>query len=421
MPAPLLRGTAAVQEGDFTRLFDGGALSNILSSTFGNSSSMTVGEKPEPKFYGEWQFPELPYGVPTTIIPVPFPITRLTTAAPAVAAPTEYAQLTAVFFAAIFLWMLPSLCINKKLCSPCFTRFISKRLFCYFVIGMIINITGISIVISQLPHVSANELFFRIVAIIEKVTDNVEKIMIQLGMVAALVMVYAFRKKIAQILGFDQQLIRCDLRDILTGFSMKRFKAIEVSLWYADGIPSGFTTQTLFCRVLLGYNEPAHTRPHEGIRSQFPIRERLQLNYDPEDRTAKLTITIKQQEFIGTSVNRMLPAAGAVMGGLAGMTTPLGPTAGVAAGVVAGTGAAHSVGVEIARVDLSSEQINRIRDNHNKHGEALHPRPDSERKKLRTSNDHSEAATAKWSEDYFVAVDLIPQGKLWLRIADIKE
>jgi hypothetical protein len=332
----------------------------------------------------------------------------------------EYAQLCAIFFAAIFIWMLPSLCINKKLCCSCFTRFLAKRLGCYFIIGMIINITGISIVISQLPHVEANGLFFTMVHIIEKVTDQLEKVLMQLGALAALVLFYAFRKKIAQILGFDQQMVRADLRDILTGFSMKRFKAIEVSLWHADGIPCGFTSQTLFCRVVLGFNEPGHTRPHDGIKSHFPIRERLQMNYDPEDETQKMSITIKRQEIIGTSVNQMLPAAGAVMGALGGMTTPLGLGPGAAMGVVAGTGAAHSVGEEIARVDLSSAQINRIRDIYNREGvgKTLHPRPDSERKKLKDTEHHD---TVKWSEASFTKVDLIPQGALWIRIADFQE
>jgi hypothetical protein len=294
-------------------------------------------------------------------------------------------------------------------------------LFSYFVLGLIVNIAGISIIIAMLPHVEANRLFFCIVHIIEKFTDQLEKILIQVGAIVALVILYSFRKKMAQILGIDQQMVKADLRDILTGFSMKRFKAIEVALWYADGLPCGFTSQTLFCRVVLGYNEPAHTRPHEGVRSQFTIRERLQLNYDDLDQTQKLTITIKQQEFIGTSVNQMLPAAGALMGAVGGMTTPLGLGPGAALGVVTGTGAAHSVGTEIARVDLSSSMINRIRQSSNSQGEAFHPRPDSERRKLRQSNLTSHAATARWSEDHYVKVDLIPQGSLWIRISDIKE
>lgn len=419
MPTPLLRGNAAVQKADLTGLFDVSAITQAINSNLGNSSHLENGEPAEQFSYGSWLGPFIPVGHPTTMIPVAFPITRTTTVGPPVAG--EYAQLSFVFFAALFVWMLPSLCINKKLCSPCFTRWLSKRLSCWFVIGLIVNITGISIIIAMLPHVEANHLFFCIVSIIEKVTDQVEKVLMQVAAIVGLVILYSFRKKIAQLLGYDQQFVRADLRDILTGFSMKRFKPIEISLWYADGLPCGFTSQTLFCRVVLGYNEPGHTRPHEGVRSQFTIRERLQLNYDEHDQSQKLTITIKQQEFIGTSVNQMLPAAGALMGAVGGMTTPLGLGPGAALGVVTGTGAAHSVGTEIARVDLSSSMINRIRQNSNSQGEAFHPRPDSERKKLRQSTVASHAATARWSEDCYFKVDLIPQGTLWLRISDIKE
>jgi hypothetical protein len=417
MPTPLLRGAAAaVQQGDAIGLFSlpANPITDAIVTNLGNSSHLSKKGLPAQMSYGGWKFPEIPAGHPTVIIPVPFPITRTSTPKPAVA--SEYAQLCAVFFAALFIWMLPSLCINKKLCSPCFTRWLSKQMFCYFMMGLAINITIISIVIANAPHIEANALFFTGVKIIEKVTDSMEKMLMQLGALAALVALYAFRKKILTILGFEQQVVRADLRDLLTGFSMKRFQPIEISLWYADGLPCGFSKRSIFTRILLGYNEPQHGRPHDGVRDSVAIRERMQMNYDPEDVSQKLTIMIKQQEILGTSVNQMLPAAGAVMGALGGMVSPLGTGPGAALGVVTGTGAAHSVGQEVARVELSSMMVNRIRERCNASGPADHPKPDSERRKaLKTSA----KATVEWSEEAFQKVDLVPQGNLWLRITDL--
>merc|ERR1719263_1769452 len=126
---------------------------------------------------------------------------------------------------------------------------------------------------------------------------------------------------------------------------------------------------------------------------------------------------IKQQEVIDTAVNQMLPAAGAAMGALGGMASPLGAMPGAALGAVTGTGAAHSVGIEVARVDLSASMINRIRERCHTNGTAGAPRPDSERKRLAAS---STGPAVQWSEQFFQQVDLVPQGTLWLRIADVE-
>merc|ERR1711871_1128847 len=135
----------------------------------------------------------------------------------------------------------------------------------------------------------------------------------------ALVMLWLFRHKIATLLGIDSQIFRASLRDFLTGFSMKRFRAIEVSLWKAENLTVGFSSRTLFTRVTLGMNEAQHTRPVDKQRDRYAIREKLQLNYDPFDETQKLTIMIKAQEVIGATVNHMLPVAGAIGGAIGGV------------------------------------------------------------------------------------------------------
>jgi hypothetical protein len=379
----------------------------------GNSTALTYG-KQETMSYGGWQFPVIAPGEATTIIPVAFPLTSAPINGGVLV--SEQIQLVAVFFIALVIWMLPTMCINKKMCCQCFRRWISKRLTCYFVLGLILNVTAISFIIHKAHHIEANGIFFTGLKTMEKVTDSLLNVLTQLAGLFGIVVLYLCRKKIATILGFDQQILKADLRDLLTGFSMKRFRPIEVSLWQADGLAVGFTGRTLFTRVTLGYNEAAHTRPHDACQARYQIKERVQLNYDPEDDTQKMSIMIKMQEVIGASVNQLLPAAGAVVGAVGGMASPLGPGPGAALGVVTGTGAANSVGAEVGRVDLSSAMINRIR--LRCQNDAL-PNPNSERPRSSHRGGTSTAPGTPWSEQYFQKVDLIPQGELWLRIADI--
>mmetsp|Transcript_13332 Transcript_13332/g.41860 ORF Transcript_13332/g.41860 Transcript_13332/m.41860 type:complete len:225 (+) Transcript_13332:3-677(+) len=223
-------------------------------------------------------------------------------------------------------------------------------------------------------------------------------------------MLYTFRKWIVALLGFDHQLVRCDLRDFCTCFTMARFSAIELSLWKIESLPAGFSTRSLFVRVLCGYNEPQHTRPHDGCTTSISVRERVQLNYDPEDDTQKLSLVVKQQEVVGAAVSQLAPAAGAIAGGAAGLMTPLGPAAGAGLGVVTGLGAANSFGVEVARCDLSSAMINRIRDSCSR--QATSGRNSSAGPMV--TNDY-------WNEQHFLKVDLVPQGVCWLKICDVPE
>jgi len=416
MPAPLLRGAAEASAAH--GLFDASVISHAVMSNLGNSSALAHPKVTGPTSYGEWTFPVIPFGVPTTIIPVAFPLTRAPTKTTVLM--QEQVQLCVVFFVALLVWMLPTMCINKRLCCQCFRRWISKRLGCYFILGVFLNVAIISIVIQKAHHIEANSLFFTGVTLLEKLTDQMEKVLMQLLGVFALIVLYLFRKKIFTILGFDQQVVKAELRDILTGFSMKRFRAIEVSLWHCNGLPtSSLGSRTLFTRMTLGYNEAGHTRPHDKVQSTYTIKERLCVNYDPEDDTQRMSIVVKMQEVIGATVNQLLPAAGAIVGAVGGMASPLGPSVGLVAGTAIGTGAANSVGAEIARVDLSAAMINRMRERFQNDSA---PNPNSERPSSRAKTGPTSTGPAvQWNREYFQKVDMIPQGELWLRIADIDE
>eukprot|EP00747_Dinoflagellata_sp_TGD_P166520 gnl/TRDRNA2_/TRDRNA2_189418_c0_seq1.p1 gnl/TRDRNA2_/TRDRNA2_189418_c0~~gnl/TRDRNA2_/TRDRNA2_189418_c0_seq1.p1 ORF type:complete len:402 (-),score=79.40 gnl/TRDRNA2_/TRDRNA2_189418_c0_seq1:236-1441(-) len=364
--------------------------------------ALSVAKTPAPE---PFKFPVIPKGAKTTIIPVAFPVTSAPT--PKASIYIEEAEVLLMFAVAGMVWMLPRIFLTNKMCCGCFRRCLSRSLRCYFFVGLVLNVCLISFIFAFVPHVKANDIFYAAVHLIEKVTDQLEQVLQQLAVLVGVFMLYTFRKKIVALLGFQQQMFRADLRDVLTCFTMYRFRIIEVSLFKVQGLQGGFGPRTLFVRMILGYNEPQHTRPHDNVQNDFVVRERVQLNYDPEDDTQKFAIVVKQQEVVGDAISQMAPAAGAVAGLLAGQFTPIGPVPGAIGGAVTGIGAANSLGKEVGRVELSAAQINRLRQSTSGAGKA------------RPISTHMSTGTP-WTDDNYTKVDLVPQGSLWLRIEDLQ-
>lgn len=351
-----------------------------------------------------WKLPVIPEGALTTIIPVAFPLDSL---------PEEKREkmvqkmeVLVVFLLAFMIWALPLVLINRGLCCRCFQRCLSRHVSCYFCFGVVFVLSAVSYMVAKEPDVNANDLFFEFVNLLELLSDKLEAVLMQVSLVLGLLLAWMMRKKILSLLGYDQQVVRADLKDVLTFFQMSRFSTIEVTLWKVEDLPAGFSSRTLFVRMLLGFNEPQHSRPHDGCTTSMVLREKFQLNYDPEDNTQQLSIVIKQQELVGNAVSQLAPVAGALVGAAGGLVTPLGPAAGAGLGVVTGVGAANSLGVEVARVDLSSIMVNNFRNE----GRAFQV------------TDRSVIGTARpYNDQNFIKVDLVPQGYLWLSVSDLPE
>lgn len=378
---------------------------NAVLTNLGNRSASTL---PPPVVDGI-ALPGVPPGVPTVIVPVPVVLT--TPGPPPTRVLLEKGGVLAIFLVAMFIWALPLYCINSSFCCRSFQRWISRRIRCYFVIGLVANLTMLSYMMASLPDVSTNDIFFEGVHVLELLCDKMEEVLTQLSIVAGVVVALTFRKKLVALLGFDQQLIRADLKDILTCFTMSRFRVIEVSLWKVEGLPAGFSTRSLYARVVLGYNEAQHTRPHDGCTTALMPRERLQLNYDPEDDSQKLSVVIKQQEVVGAAVGQLAPVAGAVLGAVGGAAMNIGTSTGTGLGILTGIGAANSLGIEVARLDISSAVINRMRAKAKSNGSAEQVK----RRALTTG------PSVPWREEHFEKVDLVPQGACWLRIMDVSD
>lgn len=401
---PALRGPQANGGG-----FSMDSLTEAVHHNLGQSKAMHDGGVPEVEIYG-FKFPAIPEGVKTTIIQVPVALTTGSPLATDIA--VEQAEILAIFLVAGLLWILPWFCANCLGTSGCrcLQNFISRRLGCYFFVGLIANMVLISVVLTETPHISANDVFFASVRMVVTFCDSLEQVLIRVLVLSGVAVGYAFRKQVVALLGYDQMLIRADLRDILTCFVMNRFRTIEVSIWKVQGLlPASITplsplgTRSLFTRVLCGYNEPQHSRPHDNCTNSLVLRERFMLNYDPEDETQKMSVIVKQQEVVGAAVGQLAPAAGAIVGGAVGAVSFLGPAGGAASGAVMGVGCANSLGPEVARVDLSSAIINRLRSMVKNEA------------RLATMT----GPLVPWNEENFVKVDLVPQGECWIRITDV--
>jgi len=371
------------------------------------NSTRTSGGTPAQMQYGVY-LPAIPEGVPTTVIPVHFRIVQNPDG------PQEQiirdGELAALFLVAIVVWMVPWMLVNSRICCRCCRRCVSRRLGCYFFIGLLVNIGVLAIFIRLLPGVSANMVFFKIVAILEFISDKLQDLLMQIGAICGLFVAFSFRKRVLDLLGYDSQLLKIDLKDVMTCFSMKRYRTIEVAVLQALDLTPSYSSRSLYLRVVLGCNEPRHSRARDNVWSDLRLKERMLLNFDPADETQILSVIIKEQEVIGSAVAQLAPAAGAIAGAVTGLVGPLGPQGGAALGAIAGVGTANSLGPEVGRIDLPVSRIN-----------ALRERAAAKSQEIRwQTGPMSTGPSVPWADEYFEEVDLLPQGKLWLRIMDVE-
>eukprot|EP00927_Polykrikos_kofoidii_P016820 TRINITY_DN17627_c0_g1_i1.p1 TRINITY_DN17627_c0_g1~~TRINITY_DN17627_c0_g1_i1.p1 ORF type:complete len:398 (+),score=48.33 TRINITY_DN17627_c0_g1_i1:53-1195(+) len=352
--------------------------------------------------YGSFQFPYIPPGSPTTLIMVPFPLTS--SAAPSESALPHAGEILIALLVASFFTVLPILCINRWLCCRCFRNCVSRHIRCYFLCSLFLNTVLMSCALAVEKNVSANDVFFVFVDLISTVLKSISTALIVLGQVGGIVVVFLLRKRIGMFFGLEHQFINADIKDLLTCFSNSRFRTIEVSVWKCEDLQPGYEGRPLYIRTCLGYNETQHSRPHDVRKGVFVCRERFQLNYDPDDDTKSLSLTVKQQDDpASAAASHFAPALGALYGLLnvrIPMTTPLHTGA---MGAAVGLSVANSPGIDIARLELSAAQINRLRKT-------------SKEAEGRTT---ATMASAFWQKEHFHKVDILPQGVLWLRIVDL--
>eukprot|EP00397_Hematodinium_sp_SG-2012_P039251 GEMP01042829.1.p1 GENE.GEMP01042829.1~~GEMP01042829.1.p1 ORF type:complete len:358 (+),score=59.84 GEMP01042829.1:26-1099(+) len=318
-------------------------------------------------------------GEATTLVPLPAYI--FTTPSPAFTEElTGYRTLLAatLILFSMGLFMLPRICLRSRILSRIFAPYM--RYYC-----VIIFLTNVCIIVYVLAvtHMRLSVIFMDVLWVFEAIIDCTRKIVTDAFVIVAVLLVYWFRARLMTLIGFEQQLIRADWKDIATCFSLSR------------------------------YNEAMHTRPIDIGRGgvDFAPKVVLQLNYDSEDDQTKLSIIIRKQEIISSAVaSNLAPVTGAITGAVASLVLPFGIGVSALAGGAVGAGAASNLGQEISRLDLSSAMINRII---SASGDPRLP-PQRTQQEMTVIDPRK---TQPWNDpDQFQVSHLIPQGRIWFRI-----
>jgi hypothetical protein len=123
-----------------------------------------------------------------------------------------------------------------------------------------------------------------------------------LAIIIVFVFVVVFKDRFAKVLGLDYKTtFRCKLRDLCPGGSPSR--AIELVIYKVEDLKAAsvFSPNNVFVETHFGYNQPMTTRVHNNAGSSCILKERIQLNFDPEEDEETLYLFVKNQKVVGTS------------------------------------------------------------------------------------------------------------------------
>jgi hypothetical protein len=261
----------------------------------------------------------------------------------------------------LLLWVLPLIRPFKHCCET--------RLHKVYPMLTLFNLACFALTINYLCTITFNDFFFWVVAGLESLISKLEQALLGLAGLFGCAILWKFKDRILEFLGVDNAAsVFGEFRDWATCWSMKRFHAIELFILKVEGLPSVHIhgANDVFCEVSLGYNVAIRTRVHNKAGHACTFKETVQLNFDPFDTENKLTLAIKNQEIIGST--------------------------------------------DIAQVQLGAEQIRRLE-------EPL----SSSRRAIGWGPQNTEFGATAWMPATFKCIDLVPAGRVFIRIVPVPE
>lgn len=258
------------------------------------------------------------------------------------------------------LWVIP---MSKPCKRTCETR--KHKIYKWI---LLISIVVLGFSFHVLYTVSFNEFFFACVRVVEVAINKLQQGLIGSAALFILVMLWKFKDRLLEAIGVENpQFFLGEFRDWATCWSMRRFAPLELFILKAEGLPSSklSTDNDIFCEVSLGYNVTMRTRVHSRAGHSCIFKETMQLNWDPYDNEAKLTLSIKNQDVLGSTT--------------------------------------------IASVQFGMQQLKNLEE----------PHPGQAEGGVRTIGwgATSGQTSAVWGASAFKTIDLIPAGKIYLRFA----
>lgn len=264
----------------------------------------------------------------------------------------EGVQLMAILLGMAFLWAIPLTWPFKQCCMT--------RLHKVYPFIFILELAAFSFAMNYLYMISANQIFFMLVKVLEVIIGTTQLVCVGLAGLLGLAVVWKFKDRILEALGIDNAAHYLgEPRDWMTCWSMKRFKALELLVWKVEGLPSVkiHSKNDCFIEVRQGYNVSMRTRVHENAGHTCVFKETMQLNFDPFDGEAMITILVRNQDVFGAT--------------------------------------------DMAQLQLGAAQVKRL----------------EEPLGGNTSERLISRAEGIWQSDRFKCIDLIPAGKIWLRFS----
>lgn len=255
--------------------------------------------------------------------------------------------------------------------KPC-KRFCETRLHRVCPVIAVLNFCLVAGTLDYMDMVDFNEIFFFVVKVVAIAIASCQTVVVGGAVLVGLFVVWKFKDRILETVGLESgTLVVGDFRDWATCWSMRRFRAIEIFILKADSLPATtFSSGSdLFVEVALGYNMNMRTRVHHGAGQTCVFKESLQVNFDPYDCDSRLNLSVKSQSSLGNDT--------------------------------------------VSQAQLGAAQVVRLQ-------EGLSGGAQPELLGWETSADMRSQGSA-WSAARFHAIELVPAGRLYVRIVPVPE
>lgn len=216
---------------------------------------------------------------------------------------TEYQGWILLFATLTAIWVFCMPCYCAGWSCPWARRFaawIQQRLPYFLFVAAIFNAGMLFLIVTWLPDWGYADYAKMILGGLLFLAKNLMKFITSIALIVVFIFVFVFKDKIAKVAGIEYKtLFRCRLRDICPGG--KQTRAIELVVQKVDNLPAAsiFAPNNVFLEAHLGYNEPMKTRVHNNAGSSCFLKERIQLNFDPDEDEELLYLFVKNQKVMG--------------------------------------------------------------------------------------------------------------------------
>jgi len=234
--------------------------------------------------------------------------------------------LVVMCFVVLAMWTLP--CVFGRIKNKCarrFTDWVYTRLHVFYWTVAYLTLFIVMFTIGVLPDWTVNEFLQQLSMFLYWVLTNLVSMIYSASILFALFLVYKFRERVAVAAGIEHLSLfrfRWNWKDPL-GFSEK-VRPLEIFVWKVDGLSSSSSkvmkANDVYLECYLGNNEPMRTRVHNNAGTACTIKESFQLNIDEGNPSDLMTLLVKDQSLVASTVIAKLVLSTAELCGIEDQT-----------------------------------------------------------------------------------------------------